>query len=38
MIRFAALLAVSLALAGCGPTGTILYCIAVDNVASKKCQ
>lgn len=33
-----ALLALASALSACGPTTTILYCIAVDGDANRKCN
>ena len=33
-----ALLALASVLSACGPTGTILYCIAVDHDQSRKCN
>ena len=33
-----ALLALASILSGCGTAGTILYCIAVDGDASRKCN
>ncbi len=33
-----ALLALASVLSGCGPAGTIIYCIAVDHDQSRKCQ
>lgn len=33
-----ALLALASVLSGCGTAGTILYCIAVDHDANRKCQ
>ncbi len=38
MIRFAAIVALSLVLSGCGPTATLLYCMAVDHDINRKCQ
>lgn len=33
-----ALLVLASVLSACGPTTTILYCIAVDHDQSRKCQ
>lgn len=33
-----AFLALATTLSGCGTAGTILYCIAVDNDPSRKCN
>ncbi len=33
-----ALLALASILSGCGTAGTILYCIAVDGDAARKCN